>query len=762
MSIGDCATKYAQRGWRVFPCIPKAKKPLIKQWQKLASTDQEQIRDWWEKWPDANIGLATGKESGLLSLDIDGPKGEASWTLLQSEIPEIPEDTLEQKTGRTDGGRQLLYNYPQDRNIRNRTDVLPGIDVRGEGGYIIIPPSIHPSGQAYTWPYGDRVAIADAPEALLEVLAATKKAPPRPWDTPKEEVTAPRAAMPERPQGTPVIERAALYLRECEGATQGAGGHNALLWAARAMVIGFELSDSAAISLLWSDFNPRCGPPWDYNKSSDRQDFERKVLEAHRTPGKKPRGWLLDDLGLRTGSDALSAMGAAAASSLLASDAAKRQSQAPSVDAPLADPVAETERPPFPIHCFPVPIREYIELMSDVQVVDVAGIALSCMVTAGAAMGNSYRLRLKGGFDVPPTLWGMIIARSGSNKSGPFREIIKPLRAPVPMDMIGNSILNPQGQLLIEDATTESVIDVLSHSPRGLCMANGEGAGWVGSFDRYSQGSKKKTSVDESIWLKLWDCDTYQKNRKTDQENTIIHSASCSVVACIQPEKMNECFDPSQFASGLVPRLLVVYLPKRYRGWSDRSMSDEDSKFWENIIMYLRTLPFASMDPNAGQYNPNILTLSAAAKSRYVDEFNRLAQLVDGADNITALFASKAQGMTARIALDLHGLGAACKEHDIQSELSEQTMVRGIETMQYLLGEQLHVYNLAGESFEVQRADEIITYVKSKGGSIAPRDLQRANNRKWVNAEAAKRDLDRLVASGRGLWSENKRKFTLI
>ncbi len=65
-----CAIVYAETGLRVFPCNT-GKKPLIKGWPKLATTDSNQIRHWWSKWPSANIGIATGEESGLLVLDID-------------------------------------------------------------------------------------------------------------------------------------------------------------------------------------------------------------------------------------------------------------------------------------------------------------------------------------------------------------------------------------------------------------------------------------------------------------------------------------------------------------------------------------------------------------------------------------------------------------------------------------------------------------------------------------------------------------------
>jgi len=757
MSQHEHALTYVRRGWKVIPLKPKEKTPLLSEWHRKATTEERIVRRWWKQWPDANLGIVTGKDSGIFVIDIDSADGEQSWTGVITEVPEIPEETLEQKTGR---GRQLFFLYPKKRDVRNKQNLRAGLDIRGEGGYVVAPPSIHPNGQTYTWPYGLDVPIEKAPEKLLDIIAPKQKVI-RPWEIPIAPTVLapiPPPRLPGAPRRTTVYERASRYLQECEPAVQGSGGHNALLWAARSLVVGFEMSDGDAIDLLWSEYNPRCAPPWDRTVAADAHDFERKVLEAQRTPGEKPAGWLLDEYGLRACDDKMRLMGAKAAAALIANDNAKRVNVIPKGDVEQGEDFGK-ESKGFPVKCLPVGIRKYVEKVAEAQVVSPSGVALAVLVAAGSAMGNAFQLRLKHGFEVPPTLWGMIIARSGSNKSGPFREVIRPLRLPVPLEKIESAMLNPQGKLLIEDATTESVIDVMSRSPRGLCMANGEGAGWVGSFDRYSQGSKKKTSVDESIWLKFWDTDTYQKNRKTESEDVLIHSAACSVLACIQPEKMEECFDPTQFASGLVPRLLVVFLPKVYREWSDREVSKKDSQFWADVIMHLRTRPFANLDPNTGQFGPNMIELGLTAKFRYVDEFNNLAKRVHATDDISALFASKMQGMIGRITLVLHGLSAACGDCEILEKVSEQTMLNAIEISKWALAEQLRVYGLAGERFIAQRCSEIKMLAANRDGVIVPRDLQRSNKNRWPTAAAAKRDLDTLVEEGTATWDDLKKRY---
>lgn len=131
----DAAISYAARGWPVLPCNTE-KKPLILHGLLNASLDPELIKRWWLIWPDANIGIRTG--DGLAVVDID-----------QEDTPEgcdLP-PTLTVKTGR---GHHYYYSTPQ--KIQGGAHInMPHVDLRGEGGYVIAPPSVHANGHVYTW-----------------------------------------------------------------------------------------------------------------------------------------------------------------------------------------------------------------------------------------------------------------------------------------------------------------------------------------------------------------------------------------------------------------------------------------------------------------------------------------------------------------------------------------------------------------------------------------------------------------------------------
>jgi hypothetical protein len=169
---------YALRlGWPVFPLKPKAKEPLTKHGFKDATTNEAQIRAWWAKWPNANVAIRTGEKFWVLDVD---PRHGGDQSLMQLVAQHgALTDTLQQTTG--GGGQQYLYEIPAHQKIGCLTKVWDGIDVRGEGGYIVCPPSIHPdTHKPYIWdgltPITKQV-IAPAPVWLLEELAKTKQPP---------------------------------------------------------------------------------------------------------------------------------------------------------------------------------------------------------------------------------------------------------------------------------------------------------------------------------------------------------------------------------------------------------------------------------------------------------------------------------------------------------------------------------------------------------------------------------------------------------
>lgn len=168
----EAALAYLARGWSVIPLLPGDKRPLVA-WEEYQyrRPSEATVRGWFRRRPDAGVGIVTGLASGLVVLDVDaGHGGEANLQRLVQAHGPVPW-TVECHTG--GGGRHLYFAHPGGV-IHNRAGFRPGLDLRGDGGYVVAPPSLHPSGRAYTWaPTGDpeRAAPAPLPAWLLHAVS---------------------------------------------------------------------------------------------------------------------------------------------------------------------------------------------------------------------------------------------------------------------------------------------------------------------------------------------------------------------------------------------------------------------------------------------------------------------------------------------------------------------------------------------------------------------------------------------------------------
>lgn len=216
-SLKEWALWYASQGHPVFPlhtplgqscscrnaqCEDIGKHPRIQGGLTKATTDADQIEQWWTQWPMANIGLRTGIT--LWALDIDPRKGgDTELYTLERDHDSLPE-TPRSKTG--GGGAHIVFALPTEGTIHNRVNVASGVDIRGDGGYIVVPPSKHISGQSYTW---DSVAdledtpLAPAPAWLLTLIHTQA------YDAP----TAPDAPIPDGKRND-TLSRMAFAMRK--------------------------------------------------------------------------------------------------------------------------------------------------------------------------------------------------------------------------------------------------------------------------------------------------------------------------------------------------------------------------------------------------------------------------------------------------------------------------------------------------------------------------------------------------------------------
>lgn len=227
---------YAGKGWHVFPLRAGTKEPATPHGFKDATTDTRKIETWWHGRSDLNIGIRTGSVSGIWVIDLDGPVGIEAWrdTGLGDSVGIV-------RTGR--GGEHHFYRYPVDTAIGCRTAIVANVDVRGDGGFVVAAPSLHPNGKRYLWRSFGELAYAPAGAVELATRRAAKAA-----TAPRADIyyVAPRGAS-THPYGLKALENEIVRLR---AQTEG-GRNNALNVCAMSLgsLIGGNVLDRAHVEL---------------------------------------------------------------------------------------------------------------------------------------------------------------------------------------------------------------------------------------------------------------------------------------------------------------------------------------------------------------------------------------------------------------------------------------------------------------------------------------------------------------------------------
>ena len=233
---GKIAQLYASKGMAVYPVQPRGKAALLPGGFNNATLDPDEIENIWDHDPDANIGIATGSISHLFALDVDldkdkGKDGFRSIREWEQEHGTFP-TTVMDITGR--GGSHLLFAY-DGKDIPSTVDLYNGVDIRGEGGGIVVPPSEHENGRRYEWEVSpDDMPIAQADDNVLSFIRNGLKLKKK--ELPFMANTDPPAVVPEGKRND--------YLFKLSCSLQAKG-----------------LSDDAILQAIITENKSKCNPP---------------------------------------------------------------------------------------------------------------------------------------------------------------------------------------------------------------------------------------------------------------------------------------------------------------------------------------------------------------------------------------------------------------------------------------------------------------------------------------------------------------------
>jgi hypothetical protein len=281
--VFQVAMGYLLRGLAVVPQLAGTKHPCVrwKPFQQRLPTEEE-LRVWFAHWPHAGLAVVLGPVSGLFAVDVDGPEGHAALLDKLGGEPRAPKVL----SGSGQPHRfHLFFRHPDVPTLARFTPWDKRLEFRGDRGIIVLPPSLHKSGNAYRFAPGlsfDDLPLPDVPPLILEELVArSSRKGARPPGGPG--ANADMTSIAELPL-TAVQRRARRYIARIPPAIEGQGGDRLTYVVACRLTLGFGLNVDQAMPLL-CEYNLRCQPAW------SQAELLHKLERASQEPGE--RGYLL-------------------------------------------------------------------------------------------------------------------------------------------------------------------------------------------------------------------------------------------------------------------------------------------------------------------------------------------------------------------------------------------------------------------------------------------------------------------------------------
>ena len=531
----DCAA----RGWRVFPA-PRGEKKSHKKAEFSggrnwgATTDPDEIRRDFTRWPDANLGIATGPDSGVFVLDLDVKNGADGVSWLAERIAEMGEwpDTIEAQS--PSGSWHVYFAYPAAFDVRTCEGLIaPGVDVRGHGGMVIAPPSVKPGADLpYRWknPPG-LFDVADAPQWVLDLL------PRREDETKRQRDTGDRKQ--ERASGFgfdagPIGKTIEDYRRLAQGCWTDGQKHYATRDLA-ASLAGQGVSERCATGIILA--------------LVPLHAHDANLLNSIRTGFAKFRR----DKG------------------------AEQTAQADDSDEIAPVDLWGTFAPPaFPRGVLPPVIEAFAVDEGEAMGADPAGLAAAALCVCAAALPDAIKLQVKehrGGWLESARLWVALVGDPSTKKSPIIaaaerplaridRKLFKQYRSEMdrylrlPPDERKEAEPPRHVRKRLEDTTPEAAAEVLEHSRDGLLCTQDELSGWFGSMDRYA--GARGGAKDRAFWLQAFNGGSFSVTR-IKRGAFLVDNLSICLLGGIQPDPIRRAAADT-VDDGLIQRLCPIVL----------------------------------------------------------------------------------------------------------------------------------------------------------------------------------------------------------
>jgi hypothetical protein len=706
------ALDYAGRGWYVFPSeiVGKTKKSRKSaehsngvKWGMTKHPDE--IRADYKRWPEAGVGIPTGKVNGFFVVETDTMKGhdvEGIKALRELEAlhGELPQTLMAESPS---GSLHYYFKHPGgELKVWSSTSMLAkGVDVKGDGGMVIAPPTVRIDGQ-YMWV--NDLEIADPPQWLLEKVSRSRTRYCAKWaggesrDAPKGMIAAAMKVIPNDGDWAACFENYTDWT-----------GYNNIMMALFDATEGSE--DGYQIAFEWC------------KKNAEKFEVKETVSEMwyERIAGCPPNQLHVGTI-------------FALANFYQPGFTADWNRQHEGDGTLVVDPVdlwGKFDPPPLPSGLLPEAIEAFAREQGCLMGCDPAGLAMSALAVCAAAIPDSIKLKPKRHepWMVAARIWVGLVGDPSSMKTPMMRAATGPLErldiqmwrayieAQTRYDAMSKEEKRTapkpkQTRLRIEDTTIEAAQEILKDSPDGVLCFRDEISTWFGGMDKY-HGSR---GADRGFWLQTYNGGSFAYNR-VSRGSGLIENLSVSILGGIQPGPMREIAEQS-VDDGLMQRLIVIMVRPAEMG-RDEPMSDAAERY-SYLIPRLRELepPFDDLT-----FDDGAMAVRSRLEQRHLDLMK-----CESINKKLAEHIGKYNGVFARLCVIWH-----CVEHageELPTLVSEQTAQKVSEFMhRFLLPHALAFYTgVLGLSDDHERLTAVAGYILARRLEwITNRDVQRGD-----------------------------------
>ncbi|MDH4378374.1 MAG: DUF3987 domain-containing protein [Vampirovibrionales bacterium] len=702
------ALEYLSAGWSIIPihsikdgnctcgrtdCGSPGKHPRIGTWAEYQTrkSTPEEVKEWFTQWPDSNIATITGKVSNLVAIDID------DISVYNEVLKDFPTGCIANTGG---GGKHLFYNYPEGSpKVPNSVSkLMPKVDVRGDGGYILLPPSLHHSGRWYEWDLKEPPSkfSDDAVALLIEGRAKSENAMPHLFTDPPNKVKASKADKDE-------VVRALSFLE----------ADNYERWLKVGMALKLEYSSEGY--KLWDDWSQKSAK---YRSSSELQE---KWSSFERTVGVTVGSifqWALEE-GFTFGD----------------------------IPEPIALIPFREPAKPFPLDALGSILGDVAKLAHEVVQAPDAICGQSALAAAALAVQPLANISIDGR-TINTSLFHLTIADSGERKSAvdnlmtnaianhqkdlleAYREALKQYKElhrlwkkqkdkkPIDTDPDENFIEEePQKPvyplMVVDEPTYEGLIQALASGLYSMGIFSDEGGRMIGG---YSMRDECKTTTISSL-SNLWDGRPISRVRAT-VDPLSLSDRRLSIHLMIQGVIADTLFSsPEMVQQGFLARFLISWPESMAgaRGYNATNLKNTPAfQIFENKMKKIlkKTYPKKILKGKPPQSELANISLSHEAKRLYMKfyEVVEAQQGKEGLYNSFKAFASKAPEQALRIAAVLTLF------NDTEAKtIAGETMHSGIILAQYYLDEALRVSERARVDSNVLLAQKLLDWLIKEG-----------------------------------------------